>query len=318
MNAGERGAITTVTLNAAIDRRLEVSVLTPRTVMRARRAESTAGGKGLNVARVARRLGCDVIATGFIAGHAGSFIAENVEQEGIAPAFVRISGESRSCINIIDASGHSTEILEPGPTVDSGDLETLLAVVRDQASRSSIVAMSGSLPWGCPEGFYADLIREIHAAGALAFLDSSSACLSHGLQARPDFVKPNTDEIRDLVGEEVSCPSSAARAAIEVAKKHQVRMVVVSLGPQGAVGAFGGRAWWVEAPDVPVANTVGCGDAFVGAFAVEHQSSGDPVAALVAGVRVSSAVAMSDTTGSFRHEDLDLIRQASPAIHEVG
>jgi 1-phosphofructokinase family hexose kinase len=318
MSPRERGAITTVTLNAAIDRRLEVSMLTPRTVMRVDRAESTAGGKGLNVARVARRLGCDVVATGFIAGHAGSFIAESVGQEGIVPAFVRISGESRSCINIVDGSGHSTEFLEPGPMVGPGDLEALRAVVNDQASRSSVVALSGSLPPGCPEGFYADLIGEIRVAGALAFLDSSGACLSRGLEASPDFVKPNIDEIRDLVGEEVSSPLSAARAAIEVARKHQVPMVVVSLGPRGAVGAFDGRAWWVEAPDVPVVNTVGCGDAFVGAFAVERQSSGDPVAALVAGVEVSNAVAMSGTTGSFRQEDLDLIRQESPVIHEVG
>ncbi|MCM8899740.1 hypothetical protein KVG29_00690 [Caldicoprobacter algeriensis] len=79
---------------------------------------ATAGGKWLNVARVAKILGEQVVATGLIGGATGQFIHNQVQDSGIISKFVPIEGETRICINIMDEKNvTSTEVLEPGPTV---------------------------------------------------------------------------------------------------------------------------------------------------------------------------------------------------------
>ena len=111
---GQVVTVLTVTLNAAIDKRYDVTAVTVGEVQRVARVRASAGGKGLNVARGARLCGQEVIATGFVAGFAGQFITSQVAAQGIRDEFVRVPGESRTCINIIDADGASTEFLEPG------------------------------------------------------------------------------------------------------------------------------------------------------------------------------------------------------------
>ena len=63
--------ILTVTLNAAIDKRYVVEDFKSGAVFRIKECSYSAGGKGLNVARVASIAGEDVLATGFVGGHAG-------------------------------------------------------------------------------------------------------------------------------------------------------------------------------------------------------------------------------------------------------
>src|SRR5512136_1536201 len=114
--------ILTVTLNVSIDRAYRVDELKPGDVMRVRECICTAGGKGLNVIRVAKIAGADVLATGFTGGHAGAFVREQLDQNGIPNDFVAVKGETRSCINIIEAkTGRQTEFLEPGFTVTPPD-----------------------------------------------------------------------------------------------------------------------------------------------------------------------------------------------------
>ena len=63
--------ILTVTANAAIDKRYIVRGLQVGEVNRVQSVEMSAGGKGLNVARVAHIAGEEVLATGFLGGHSG-------------------------------------------------------------------------------------------------------------------------------------------------------------------------------------------------------------------------------------------------------
>jgi len=88
--------IITVTLNAAIDKTLEVPNF--RLGRRHRSVEQTtmAGGKGVNVARALKRLGQPVIATGLAGGPTGTRIVEQLTEESILNDFVRIREESRS------------------------------------------------------------------------------------------------------------------------------------------------------------------------------------------------------------------------------
>lgn len=107
--------ILTVTMNPSVDTRYQLDELIIDDVNRVT-PEKTAGGKGLNVARVLGQLGDDVVATGLLGGHMGAYMAELMDANGINNDFVPIKGETRICLNILHA-GNQTELLESGPTI---------------------------------------------------------------------------------------------------------------------------------------------------------------------------------------------------------
>jgi tagatose 6-phosphate kinase len=303
------GRLVTVTLNAAIDKRFELTGLQPYSTMRLGAGEHSAGGKGLNVARVAAQLDVDVTATGFLAGHAGRFIAEQIAKEGVTEDFVWVPGESRTCLNLVDPIGRSTELLEPGITVEAQDMARFGAVIDRLAADADIVAMSGSVPKGCPADTYADMVDRVKASDAAAFVDASGPLLAEVLGAAPHFIKPNASEAGELVGHEIKTPADAGAVAVTLHRAYQVDQVVISLGGDGAVLAADDGLWWAEAPPIPPVNTVGCGDALVAAYAAATLMGAAPPEALRCSVEVSSAAALSQKTGSFRRSDRALVRR---------
>ena len=94
--------ILTVTLNAAIDKRYVVDEFKIGEVNRVKECTYVPGGKGLNVSKPASIYGADVVATGFVGGHAGAYIEDALQPFGIRSAFYHVNAESRSCINIWD------------------------------------------------------------------------------------------------------------------------------------------------------------------------------------------------------------------------
>ena len=132
----ENDMILTVTANAAIDKRYIVRGLQVGEVNRVQSVEMSAGGKGLNVARVAHIAGEEVLATGFLGGHSGEFIQETIKAEGVKDDFVWCDGETRSCVNIWDDDRKvQTEILEPGFAVSESKWMRCLQSLRSGSER---------------------------------------------------------------------------------------------------------------------------------------------------------------------------------------
>lgn len=309
--------LVTVTLNAAIDRLVLVDELHACEVLRAKTVTATPGGKGLNVARIAKRLGAEVTATGFLAGHAGQFIEDGLRIEGVDPGFVWVEGESRQCLNFVDTAGRSTEVLEPGVGVGPADIARFREQLREVCADRSLVVLSGSMPPGCEPDLYALLVNDLSMLGSKVFFDSSGESLLAGLKSSPFFVKPNADEASELVGQTITSPEEAGRVGADLRANYGVELVVISLGPQGAVLSSSRGEFWAQPPQVPVVNTVGCGDALVAAFATEFASTGDPVAALLFGVEVSAAAAMSERTGYLDSVDLRYVQEQGIVIREL-
>ncbi|MGB9781520.1 MAG: 1-phosphofructokinase [Moorellaceae bacterium] len=260
--------ITTITINAAIDKTYIVENFRLNAVFRVKQVLAQAGGKGLNVARVVKALGEEVVATGFVGGHSGRFIADSLEAEGIPGEFVAIKGESRICLNILDPVGKSqTELLEPGPEVTPEEAEKLKDKIQELARRSRVVVISGSLVPGLPDDYYARLIEVIRREGSKTILDTSGAALEEGLKARPYMVKPNLQEAESLAGRPLKS-RDARRGFVKELLASGIEVAVLSLGGEGALIGAGKEFFKVVPPRVQVANTVGCGDAFVAGFAV--------------------------------------------------
>jgi 1-phosphofructokinase family hexose kinase len=257
----------TVTLNPAIDRTLSVPGFAAGRTNRAVGGRVDAGGKGINVARAAHRLGCPVMALGFLAPTNGALILQALAAEGIPCDFVDVPGQTRTNLKIKDPeTGVETEINEPGFRVEPDQIRSVEEKVAAHARERCVVAFSGSLPPGAPEDIYARLIRIAADRGARTVLDSGGAALRNGIAAGPDLVKPNRAEAAELLGRSLEDDSDLGEA-IQGLLACGARRAVISLGPGGAAAGDGHGLWRAWAPAVQVRSTIGAGDAMVAALA---------------------------------------------------
>jgi 1-phosphofructokinase family hexose kinase len=204
--------IVTVTLNAAIDRTLLVPNFQLGQRHRASVGSTTAGGKGINIARAARTLGVPVVATGLAGGRNGTLLVEELTTEGILNDFVRIRGESRTSTAVLDPTSNVyTEINEWGPEVADDELDVLREKLSYLAQGADYVVFAGSLPRGVDPGLYGELIRDANRRGLLTVLDSEGEALRLGLEAEPYLVSPNLREARSRTGAMRSSLPSAGR-----------------------------------------------------------------------------------------------------------
>lgn len=306
--------ITTVTLNTAVDKLYLVDNVTPDTVMRVKEVCNTAGGKGLNVSKVAALAGEKVTATGFLGGFNGRYVASMLEAAGITAKFTEINAETRSCINIRNlATGKHTEYLEPGSEVTRENLDGFMRTFTEVLPQSGVVTISGSVPKGTPKTFYADIIKLCRDAGKPVIIDTSGDLLIEAVKAKPTMIKPNTDEIAQLLGEEVKTPEQIISAA---KKLHEggIEYVAVSLGRDGSILVCSEGVFKGETPDIPVVNTVGCGDSMVAGFAVGMTRGYCAEELLSFATAVSTANALEMQTGHIQKENLERLLKEVNAV----
>lgn len=264
--------IITVSLNTALDRVYRIDDFHVGGRFRVDRVHEIAGGKALNVARVARQLGAQVTVVGFVAGFTGMRIEELARSEGIQTDFVRVQGESRQCHTFVHTGRASTEVLEPGPTIAADDIEALKERLRDLVKEGDLVCLSGSTPPGVPETIYAELVELCHSAGARALVDASRDALRCALPSRPYAIKPNRPELEEYLRRRVSL-SELPEVALGL-HRQGIAWVLVSLGEDGMIAAAAGHVWRVKVPSIEVVTAVGSGDAFVGGWAATLQQYG--------------------------------------------
>ncbi|MGI6062634.1 1-phosphofructokinase [Blautia sp.] len=297
--------ILTVTLNAAIDKRYVVEGYQEGQVNRVKECSYVPGGKGLNVSKPASIYGAEVVATGFVGGHAGNYIEDSLKPFGIKSEFYHVEAESRSCINIWDEVNHvQTEFLEPGFTLTEKDFDGFEQKFRTLVKGAKIVAMSGSVPKGLDGTAYQRLVRIVKEAGKPVILDTSGQLLEMGIQAAPTLIKPNIDEIRMLTGKTCDDINDIIEAAKEI-HRNGVEIVAVSLGADGSLVVGEEGTFRAEVPKIDAVNTVGCGDAMIAGVAIGIEEGLSLPEMLRKASAVSAAAAMREETGFFCMEDME-------------
>lgn len=299
--------ILTVTLNAAIDKRYVVEDFKIGEVNRVKECVYTPGGKGLNVSKPASIAGAKVVATGFVGGHAGNYIEDELKPFGIESAFYHMKEESRSCINIWDTvQKKQTEFLEPGFTVSEEDFEGFVEKFQGLVKDADVVAMSGSVPKGLDGTAYQRLVRIVKDAGKKVILDTSGKLLTAGIEAKPTMIKPNIDEIRMLTGSNCDDLNEIIEAAEQI---HQggVEVVAVSLGGDGAIVVNSEGVYRAIVPKIDAVNTVGCGDSMIAGFALGFSEGLSIADTLKKASAISAAAALREETGFFVLEDMESI-----------
>ena len=211
--------IITVTLNAALDKTLEVPNFTPGRRHRTVDQTTMPGGKGVNIARAIKRLGQPVIAIGLAGGATGTRIVEALNDEAILNGFSRVREESRTNTAVLDpTTGLHTENNERGPAVSAGELELFREKLVYLAQGASICVFAGSLPRGVEADVYAGLIRDVRKLGVTTVIDTDGEPLRLAVRSEPDIVSPNELEAEELVGHEFHDADDRAQAVAEMTR----------------------------------------------------------------------------------------------------
>ncbi|BCA85554.1 tagatose-6-phosphate kinase [Enterococcus saigonensis] len=256
--------IVTITMNPSIDISYPLDTFKLDTVNRVTNVKKTAGGKGLNVTRVLKQLDDEVIASGLLGGFLGESIKKDLDEANIAHSFSQISGETRNCIAVLH-EGMQTEILESGPVISVTEAEDFLNHFTKLVEKARILSFSGSLPAGLPKDFYAQMIAICNKNNKPVILDCSGESLKLVLEskAKPLLIKPNTEELADLLGKDVSEDIHILKETLNDSLFAGIEWIVVSMGAKGAFAKHQDKFYHVEIPKIDVINPVGSGDSTV-------------------------------------------------------
>lgn len=295
--------IVTVTPNPSIDRTVSVAQLWRGEVHRATSSRIDPGGKGVNVSRALAAQGGRTVAVLPVGGPEGHLLQELLDAASVGHVAVPVTGAVRMNITVVEPDGTTTKLNEPGPQLASSEVAALLTTTLGQAAGPGWVVGCGSLPPGAPADLYATLVSRVRGRGGRVAIDSSGAPLAVAVEARPHLIKPNHEELAELVGRELPMLSdveAAARALVA----DGIETVAVSLGADGALLVTSTDAVHARATISNPLSTVGAGDCMLAGL-LHGLSSGQSASdALTTGVLWGAAAVTLPGSRVPSHEDL--------------
>lgn len=295
--------ITGVCLNPSFDKTVEVDALALGEVNRIRSVRVDMGGKGVNVAVVARRLGLDALCIGCMGEQGAQHFTRLMDEEGLPHRFLTVPGAVRANLKVVSRDGKGvTELNEPGAPLSGKAMEDFFALAKEEAARSEYVVLTGSLPPGCPDNTYGELIRAM--GGTRCILDAGGPVLRLGAEAGPFLLKPNLAELEQALGAQLRTLRAIRDAALIFLRKGASH-VVVSMGAMGAMYVSEARTLYAPALRVEARSTVGAGDAMVGGMLLGLQKSGDMAQAFRYGIAAGAASVMTEGTQLIHPEDFE-------------
>ncbi|CAN5422162.1 hexose kinase [soil metagenome] len=271
------GMIVTVTPNPSIDRTVTLGTpLTRGAVHRVQWISSEPGGKGVNVTRALTLAGLDSMAV--LPAAASDPMVAALHSANVPFRCVPITAGVRTNLAITESDGTTTKFNEPGAALDRAVLDVLTQTILETAETAAWVVLSGSLPPGVPDRWYADIVALLAPYDCQVAVDTSDAplaALASSLDhAAPNLIKPNAEELASLVGVSADSLESAVAQGdpapvISAARDlvgRGVTAVLTTLGPAGAVLVNETGAWLATPPPIIPRSTVGAGDSSLAGY----------------------------------------------------
>jgi len=300
--------IYTLTLNPALDRTIRVRKLTFDDANRVVSEERFAAGKGIDVSRAVIELGGSTMAFGFVGGYAGAELEDRLKLAGVSTEFVHIGSETRTNVVVRDLETNSiTALNAKGPHATRIEYEQLIKKLKEHDFRPGFFVLSGSAPPGVPIDVYHDIIGIARDSNLKAVLDADGELLKRGIQAKPFMIKPNSHELRRLVGSDVDGIEEVKTAGAKI-RAAGVENVLVSMGPRGAVLVSEEGSFFAKPPEVEAVSPVGAGDSLVAGFVLGLDTGLSFCESLRLGVAAGAACALTPGTELCRYEDVYIVR----------
>ncbi|TFB16601.1 1-phosphofructokinase family hexose kinase [Microbacterium sp. 3H14] len=297
--------ILTVTPNPALDLTWRVDRLIEGGTHRADAGAARAGGKGLNVARVAHAEGADVLAVTTTGGRVGQEFAAELRGSGVPHALVPVVAETRRSIAVVDESlGDTTIINERGSNPTDPEWAALLAEVVERLPGTRVLVVSGSVPPGAPDSLLPMLIAVGRDAGVPVIVDTSGPALLRAADAGATVLKPNAAELVEATG--ITDPVAGARSLIA----RGTELVLLSLGAEGMLAVTASALVHARLDEPLAGNPTGAGDAGVAACAVLYaEGVRDPEQILRRATAWSAAAVLTPLAGDISPRWTELERQ---------
>ena len=277
--------IYTLTFSPALDLCMWADEINFNKTNRSKKEQINVGGKGINVSLVLKELEVYSVALGFVGGFVGEEIEKRLNEAGLKTDFVRINANSR--INVKLMGNIETEINAKGPNLTDKDLELLLQKLSLLQSGDTLI-ISGSIK----DGVIDKILSALSGKQIKTVVDTAGANLLSSLKYKPFFIKPNKQEIEQMLN--IKCNSIEdvsyyAQKLIDLGAKN----VAVTLGKDGVLFKNKDTEIYMKAPSGKVLNTVGAGDSFVAGFIAGYLENKDFTFALKLGTAAGSATAFS-------------------------
>ncbi|TCD46312.1 1-phosphofructokinase [Streptococcus sp. X16XC17] len=286
--------IYTVTLNPAVDFIVRLDHIKAGSVNRMDSDDKYAGGKGINVSRILRRLEIPTTATGFIGGFTGNFIHNSLLSEGIASHFVEVEEDTR--INVKIKADVETEINGTGPYISDEKLAELAAIL-SHLEEGDVVVFAGSAPANLGNQVYKRLIPLAKESGAQVVCDFEGQTLLDSLAFNPLLVKPNNHELESIFKVKLAGLDDIERYARKLLEMG-TQYALISMAGDGALLVTKEASYFAKPIKGQVKNSVGAGDSMVAGFTGKYVETKDPLEALKWGVACGTATTFSDDLAS--------------------
>jgi 6-phosphofructokinase 2 len=280
-----------------------------------------AGGGGINVARVAKRFGADVLSIYTTGGPIGDHLHQLVDQEGIRSLAIPIRGDTREDLAVVESeTGEQYRFVLPGPALAESEWRACLDALASIEGKPRFLVASGSLPPGVPDDFYGRLVAVTRASGAKVIVDTSGVPLKKALDAGVYLIKPNLRELRELTGEPLARETDCFAASRALVEQGRAAVVALTLGHHGALLVTRDLVLRADAVAIKPVSTVGAGDSFLAALVTRLAAGLDLQDAFRYAVAAGSAALLAPGTELARPQDVERLLGAVTvrSIHPAG
>lgn len=297
--------ILTVNLNTSIDRTLFIDDFVWDKTIRSTQSIVGMGGKATDASWILSELGYANVALGFAASDVGRQMERMLQERGGKTDFVWVKGETRTNIVVIKNNSTSQSTLtSSGLVISEKDRKLFLEKYSHWINKSDCVLIGGSVPKGIPPSIYENLIRQATSKNIPVVFDASGPGLHAGILGRPSIIKPNIDELSDLVKRNIETIDDCYIAAKVIHNKYKIS-VVATLGSKGAIAVLPDRAYQIMPLKVPVVSTAGAGDGVLAGLAASYANKLPIEDGLRLGFAAAAAVCLTSATADCHKEDVD-------------
>lgn len=294
--------IITITVNPALDKSTHFKGLIPEQKIRCESPRYDAGGGGINVSKAISRLGGESLCIFTSGGPIGEILEKLVEKDSIEyKTIVTQSWTRESFVAVDDNTNAQYRFGFSGDQILDSEKEKIFETILEL--KPKYLVLSGSLNEELSTDFYKMIIDKVKPFDTKIIVDTSGEGLQKALETGVYLVKPNVGELAKLIGVEKLEMEEVEAAAKKLIEKGSAAIVVVSLGPQGAVLVTKNQTEFVAAPNVVKKSTVGAGDSMVGAMTWALSENKSLKEVVQWGVACGSAATMNEGTQLFKVED---------------
>jgi 1-phosphofructokinase family hexose kinase len=297
--------IVSVTANTTVDLTLFVPSFQMNRTIRASQTVQSMGGKPTDASWILGEMGIPSLALGFAAGAIGERAKAMLHARGVTTDFIQVGGETRINVVIVSQDGQgqstiTTSTLEVAPE----HVEALKRRYEQALESATCVVLGGTLPKGMKPEFYVEMIGMARSRNIPVIFDAAEENLRVGITARPNYIKPNADEVQQLVGHPLNSLDEIYKAGREIIERYGT-CPIISLGGDGGLAVLPDRAYFIPRLNIEVVSASGAGDGVLAGITAAV-SRGQPIEeGLRLGFAAAAAVCLQPGTADCRREDVE-------------